>query len=78
MSLANRATTLAEAAFLRANGFYESPLESMGDYIQVDGETLYRGNWFHAEQPSDRVHFGPDEALEFLKARQQEFTKNNL
>ena len=77
MSMANRATTKAEEAYLKANGFYESMLESTGDYTTVDGETPYCGNWYHCELPEGVCHLGPDEALKFLKERSQEFSKIN-
>ena len=75
MSMASRPTTKAEHALLTAHGFSESPLECIGDFTTVDGETLYCGNWYHAERPLEQGHMGPDEALEFLKARLQEFAK---
>jgi hypothetical protein len=77
MSMANRATTKAEEAILQANGFYQSPFESMADTTVVDGEYLYCGNWYHSEQPAGVTHFGPDEALAFLASRRQEFAKNS-
>lgn len=75
MSMASRATTKSEEAILQANGFYKSPLESLGDYTEVDGESLYCGNWFHTEHPVGAGHMGPDEALKFLETRLQEFAK---
>lgn len=75
MSMANRATTKAEEAILTANGFYQSPFESTGDLTEVDGETLYCGNWFHTETPAGDGHMGPDEALKFLETRLREFAK---
>ena len=77
MSMANRPTTKAEEAILEANGFYKSPLESMGDYTEVDGESLYCGNWFHREHPVGEGHMCPDEALQFLQDRLREHSKNN-
>lgn len=77
MSLANRPTTKAEEAIFEANGFCKSPLESLGDYVEVDGETLYRGNWFHREHPQGQNHFSPDEALAFLATRRAQHAQNN-
>lgn len=75
MSMANRATTKAEEAFLQANGFFQSMLESTGDFTTVDGESLYCGNWYHQELPEGVCHLGPDEALKFLEIRLREFAK---
>lgn len=78
MSLANRPTTRAEEELLLQNGFFRSPFESTGDYVEVEGERLYRGNWFHSEfRHPDRGHFGPDEALAILRERLAEHAKNN-
>ena len=77
MSMANRPTTKAEEAILEANGFRRDPLRSMGDYTEVDGESLYCGHWYHREHPADKLHFSPDEALQFLANRLQEHAKSN-
>jgi hypothetical protein len=74
MSLAARPTTKAEEALLRAHGFMSSPFES--GYVEVDGERLYQGNWIHKEYKAPgNSHFGPDEALAFLKERLAEFAR---
>lgn len=77
MSLASRPTTKAEEQLLLQNGFYKSPLESLGDTCMVDGEERYQGNWYHAEIPSAKGHFGLDEALAILKERLAEHAKTN-
>ena len=73
MSMANRATTKAEEAILAAGGFYQSALESTGDY---DSNGLYKGNWYHRELPTGVPHMGPDEALAFLAERRRQFEQN--
>ena len=77
MSLASRPTTKAEEQFLLQNGFYKSPLESIGDTCMVEGEELYQGNWFHAEIPTQTGHFGPDDAMAILKERLAQHAKDD-
>ena len=69
MSYDVKGGTKAQCELLRANGFRESPFESI-----LSGESdgnLFHGHWIHPEMPKGVAHMSTADALEWLLKRQE-------
>lgn len=67
MSYDAKGGTRAQCELLRANGFRESPFESVP---AGEDDGLFHGHWFHPEMPKDVCHMNTADALEWLRKRQ--------